>query len=155
MEGQRISIDLSIPTCDIRYLAICSFAILVRSSRLGAANKLVRGVLVMLSLLTDVAGVNEVVSFGPFNAALHFVRPGVLFLTRLHVDRLVPLRTCVLHVPPCSPSRVLSLDACGVHCVRVTGRWSVVCHAGAFVRRGWCVSGCTDASVKRLLLGTC
>src|SRR6266481_7081471 len=122
MEGQRISIDLSIPTCDIRYLAICSFAILVRSSRLGVANKLVRGVLVMLSPLTDVVGVDEVVSFSPFDAALHFVHPGVLFPTRLCADQLVPLRTCILHVPPCSPSHVLSLDACGVRCVCVTGR---------------------------------
>ena len=74
MEGQRISIDLSIPTCDIRYLAICSFAILVRSSRLGVADKLVRGVLVMLLPLMNVVGVDEVVSFGPFDAALHSVR---------------------------------------------------------------------------------
>lgn len=52
-----------------RSVAICSFAMLVRSSRLAAADKLVRGVLVALLPLTDVAGVDEVASFGPLDAA--------------------------------------------------------------------------------------
>src|SRR6266481_5792879 len=81
--------------------------------------------------------------------------PGVLFLARLRTDRLVPLRTCILHVPPCSPSRVLSLDACEVHCVCVTGHWSVVFRARASICRGWCVSCRADASVTRQLLVTC